>query len=59
MKRQAGADGNEELDDYDDDDDNDNDKSVENLQVFCCSATEYQKMRNLSTNASDGLSQVR
>ena len=57
MKRQAGAAGNEELDDYNDDEDNDNNgSSADNLQVFCCSATEYQKMKNLIAN--DGPSQV-
>ena len=47
---------NEEADDYDDDDNDNDGSSADNLQVFCCSATEYQKMKNLLTD--DGPSQV-
>jgi len=65
MKRRAGmtAEG-EDPDEEDDglrDDDGDDDEGVgssaENLRVFCCSSTEYQKMRNLLTD--DGPPQVR
>ncbi|WAR13066.1 hypothetical protein MAR_027246, partial [Mya arenaria] len=54
MKRRAGIldtdDPEEEEDLYDDDsgdDDDDIGSTADNLRVFCCSSTEYQKMRNL------------
>lgn len=52
MKRKAGNVSNiEEFEDDDlynsDEDDEDIGNSVENLKVFCVSATEYQKMRNI------------
>lgn len=52
MKRKAGNVSNiEELEDDDlynsDEDDEDIGNSAENLKVFCVSATEYQKMRNI------------
>lgn len=52
MKRKAGNVSNlEELEDddlYNSDEDIGN--SAENLKVFCVSATEYQKMRNIILN---------
>ncbi|KAH3768967.1 hypothetical protein DPMN_170188 [Dreissena polymorpha] len=60
MKRRAGmteTDDPDEVDDvYDDNDDDDVGSSADNLRVFCCSATEYQKMSNLLTD--DGPPQV-
>ena len=60
MKRRAGmteTDDPDEVDDMDDDNDDDNvGSSADNLRVFCCSATEYQKMSNLLTD--DGPPQV-
>ena len=56
MKRQAGIQVSEEIDDYDDDDDDEDGSTAGNLQVFCCSAIEYQKMKNISTD--DGPPQV-
>lgn len=55
MKRKAGNVSNlEELEDDDlynsDEDDEDIGNSAENLKVFCVSATEYQKMRNIILN---------
>lgn len=52
MKRKAGNVSNiEEFEDDDlynsDEDDEDIGNSAENLKVFCVSATEYQKMRNI------------
>ncbi|XP_048745844.2 uncharacterized protein LOC125658551 isoform X2 [Ostrea edulis] len=50
MKKKAGMCDVEEMDDdlYDsDNDDDDIGNSAENLRVFCVSATEYQKMRNI------------
>ncbi|WAR13087.1 SLIP-like protein [Mya arenaria] len=59
MKRQNGMlnteDPEEEEDLYVDDSDDD-DGSTNNLRVFCCSSTEYQKMKNLP--AYDGPPQV-
>ena len=62
MKRQADREASEEYDDYDDDsddnnDDDDDDSAAEKLQVFCCSANEYQKLKYPSS--SDGPPQVR
>ncbi|KAL5022560.1 hypothetical protein ScPMuIL_001715 [Solemya velum] len=63
MKRKAGLttdDGYEEMldDDYynDDDDDEEIGSTANNLRVFCVSAAEYQKMRNL--RLTDGQSTV-
>ena len=57
MKRQAGVEVNEEEElDYTEEEE-DNGSSADNLQVFCCSATEYQKMKNISTD--DGPPHVR
>ncbi|XP_045194118.2 uncharacterized protein LOC123549787 [Mercenaria mercenaria] len=59
MKRRAGMlndDDDEEEDIYSDEDDDDVGSSAENLKVFCCSSTEYQKMKNLLTD--DGPPQV-
>ncbi|XP_052816315.1 uncharacterized protein LOC128242920 isoform X2 [Mya arenaria] len=63
MKRRAGMlvtdDPEEEEDLYDDDsgdDDDDIGSTADNLRVFCCSSTEYQKMRNLLKD--DGPPQV-
>ncbi|XP_052816838.1 uncharacterized protein LOC128243248 isoform X1 [Mya arenaria] len=63
MKRQNGMlnteDPEEEEDLYSDDsddDDGDTGSATNNLRVFCCSSTEYQKMKNLS--AYDGPPQV-
>ncbi|XP_062582804.1 uncharacterized protein LOC134244562, partial [Saccostrea cucullata] len=51
MKRKAGMSDVEEMDDDDlynsEDDDEDIGSSAENLKVFCVSANEYQKMRNI------------
>ena len=58
MKRQAGVDVNEEEEEeMDYNEEEDNGSSADNLQVFCCSATEYQKMKNISTD--DGPPHVR
>lgn len=63
MKRRAGMLGDnedeeeEDLCDDDEEDDADIGSTAENLRVFCCSSTEYQKMRNLLTD--DGVAQVR
>ncbi|KAL4234557.1 hypothetical protein ACF0H5_006198 [Mactra antiquata] len=52
MKRRAGVIDDQEDDIYDVDDDNDGDvgSTADNLKVFCCSSTEYQKMKNLSSD---------
>ncbi|XP_061188894.1 uncharacterized protein LOC133197070 [Saccostrea echinata] len=51
MKRKAGMSNVEEMDEDDlynsEDDDEDIGSSAENLRVFCVSASEYQKMRNI------------
>ncbi|XP_062567678.1 nuclear GTPase SLIP-GC-like [Saccostrea cucullata] len=51
MKRKAGMSNVEEMDDDNlynsEDDDEDIGSSAENLKVFCVSANEYQKMRNI------------
>ena len=58
MKRQAGVEVNEEEEELDyTEEEEDNGSSADNLQVFCCSATEYQKMKNISTD--DGPPHVR
>jgi hypothetical protein len=62
MKRRAGmlSNDDEEEDLFSDDSNDDDDEligsSAENLKVFCCSSTEYQKMKNLLTD--DGPPQV-
>ncbi|WAR13064.1 SLIP-like protein, partial [Mya arenaria] len=60
MKRQNGMlnteDPEEEEDLYVDDSDDDDGSTTNNLRVFCCSSTEYQKMKNLP--AYDGPPQV-
>ena len=62
LKRDRERGDQEEYDDYDDDSDDDGDKDndsscIESLQVFCCSANEYQKLKHPSS--SDGPPQVR
>ena len=62
MKRRAGMmdaeedEEDEDLFDEEEDDDEEIGSSARNLRVFCCSSTEYQKMKNLLTD--DGPPQV-